>query len=40
LRVNKELVDWFDTHDTAEYLEGAEEAEEKFEVVRTGSTAK
>jgi len=30
-----ELATWFDTHDSAPYMDDMKEAEEKFEVIRT-----
>lgn len=30
-----ELADWFDSHDSAPYMDDMKEAEEKFEVIRT-----
>ena len=32
---DEEVVAWFDTHDSAPYMDDMTEAEEKFEVVRT-----
>jgi len=32
---DEEATAWFDTHDTAPYLDDMEEADEKFEVIRT-----
>lgn len=32
---DEEIAAWFDTHDSASYMDDMEEAEEKFEVVRT-----
>ena len=32
---DEEVVAWFDTHDSAPYMNDMTEAEEKFEVVRT-----
>lgn len=32
---DEEIAAWFDTHDSASYMDDMEETEEKFEVVRT-----
>jgi len=32
---DEEAAAWFDTHDTAAYLDDMEEVDEKFEVIRT-----
>jgi predicted DNA binding CopG/RHH family protein len=32
---DEETAVWFDTHDTSPYMDDLEEAEEKFEVIRT-----
>ncbi|MCL4830986.1 MAG: BrnA antitoxin family protein [Caldilineaceae bacterium] len=39
-RTEEELADWVDTHDTAEYMDEMEDADETFVVKRTHFTTK